>query len=122
MLLGVGRQNEQWTKKWNENRVETRDRDLISGTLSFVWRDGEKPRKPPARAAVLRAEILTWDLPNSMKWAYSTSTFDGFMIALVKSEPRIAVWDVRQQNLGSITAPGVNTDPGTDPASFPIHA
>jgi hypothetical protein len=53
-----------------------------------------------------------------MKWAYSTSTLDGFMTALVKSEPRIAVWAVREQNLGSITAPGVKTDP----ASFPIHA
>ena len=48
--------------------------------------------------------------------------FDGFAIALVTSEPRIAVWAVRARNLGSITAPGVKTDPGTDPAYFPVHA
>jgi hypothetical protein len=53
-----------------------------------------------------------------MKWAYSTSMFDGFTIAEVISEPQIAVWAVRAQNLGSITAPRVKTDP----ASFPIHA
>ena len=104
------------------NRVEISDRDLISGNLSFVWRDEGKPRKPPVRTTVLRVEIRTWDPPNSMKWAYSTSMFDGFTIAEVTSEPQIAVWAVRAQNLGSITAPGVKTDPGTDPASFPIHA
>jgi len=53
-----------------------------------------------------------------MKWAYSTSMFGGFTIAYVTSEPRIAVWAVQAQNLGSFTTPGVKTDP----ASFPIHA
>jgi hypothetical protein len=57
-----------------------------------------------------------------MKWAYSTWTFGGFTIAEVTSESRISVWAARAKNLGSIIAPGVMTDPRTDPASFSIHA
>ena len=67
---------------------------------------GEKPQKPPVRTAGLRVEIGTWDLLNSMKRAYSTSTFGAFTIAVATSESRVAVWTARAKNPGSITAPG----------------
>jgi len=86
MLLGVKWQNEQWTKKWNGMKWKARGntRSWSDFRYPVICVEGRgKLKKPPVRTAVLRVEIWTWDLQNSMKWAYSTSMFDGFTIAEV---------------------------------------